>query len=198
MNLKTIIFIGRSGCGKGTQVELLIDYLKKNDSRPVFSLDAGEKFRSFIKEKFYSSKLAYENAVQGKLQPEFLSIWGWVSVLLEQLQEDEHLIIDGTPRRLGEARTLESVFEFFQRENIEIVYINVSRQWAVDRMQARGRMDDKSMNSINTRMDWFESSVVPVIDLYRTHPHHNFHEVNGEQSIEMVHKNIMSVLGLDK
>lgn len=198
MNLKTIIFIGRSGCGKGTQVELLIDYLKKNDTRPVFSLDAGAKLRSFIKEKFYSSELAYENAEQGKLQPEFISIWAWVSALLENLQRDEHLIIDGTPRRLGEAGVLESVFEFFQRENIEIVYINVSRKWAIERMQSRGRMDDQNMKSINTRMDWFESSVVPVIDLYRAHPHHNFHEVNGEQSVEMVHKNIMSVLGLAK
>ena len=29
INPKTFIFIGRSGCGKGTQANLLIEYLKK-------------------------------------------------------------------------------------------------------------------------------------------------------------------------
>ena len=33
MNKKTIILIGRSGSGKGTQGELIQKYLKENDSK---------------------------------------------------------------------------------------------------------------------------------------------------------------------
>lgn len=196
MHLKTIIFIGRSGCGKGTQNEKLINFIKERDARSVFNLEPGERFRKFIKEDRYASQLAYENAKAGRLQPEFLSVWGWVSELVEKLERDQHLMIDGTPRRLGEASVLESVFDFFERDNVEIVYINVSRQWAIDKMLARGRMDDTSMKSINTRLDWFESDVSKVLDFYRAHKRHKFHEINGEQSIEAVHKNILQVLNL--
>jgi adenylate kinase family enzyme len=198
MHLKTIIFIGRSGCGKGTQNEKLINYIKELDTtRTVFNLEPGERFRKLIKEKKYASELAYENSVAGRLQPEFLSVWGWVSELIEKLERNQHLMIDGTPRRMGEAQVLESVFDFFERDNVEIVYINVSRQWAIEKMLARGRMDDQNMKSINTRLDWFESDVSKVLDFYRTHTKHIFHEINGEQSIEMVHKNILEVLNLE-
>ncbi len=196
MDLKTIVFIGRSGCGKGTQNEKLINFIKERDSRSVFNLEPGARFRKFIKEDRYASHLAYENAKAGRLQPEFLSVWGWVSELVENLDQDQHLMIDGTPRRIGEASVLESVFDFFEREHVEIVYINVSRQWAIDRMLARGRMDDTSMKSIHTRLDWFESDVSKVLDFYRTHKQHKFHEINGEQPIEVVHQNILQVLNL--
>ncbi len=63
-------------------------------------------------------------------------------------------------------------------------------------MIARGRMDDTSMKSINTRLDWFESDVSKVLDFYRTHTQHTFHEINGEQPVEMVHQNILRVLNL--
>lgn len=196
MELKTIVFIGRSGCGKGTQNEKLIKYIQERDNRSVFNLEPGARFRKLINEGKYSSRLAAENAKAGRLQPEFLSVWGWVSELVEKLEPNQHLMIDGTPRRMGEAHVLESVFEFFERKNVEIVYINVSRQWATERMLARGRMDDVDMKSINTRLDWFESDVSKVLDVYRTHPHHKFHEINGEQSIEMVHQNILQALDL--
>ncbi len=196
MNLKTIIFIGRSGCGKGTQNEKLIEYIKAHDDRAVFNLEAGGRFRTFIKDTKYASQLAYENAKAGRLQPEFLSVWGWVSELVEKLERNQHLMVDGTPRRVGEAQVLESVFEFFERDKVDIVYINVSRKWATDRMLARGRMDDQNMKSINTRLDWFESDVSKVLDFYKKHSEHSFHEINGEQSIEMVHKNILEVLDL--
>ncbi len=197
MDLKTIIFIGRSGCGKGTQNEKLINFIKERDNRPVFNLEAGARFRAFIKGDSYASRLASDIASRGTLQPEFLSVWAWVSELVEKMTENEHLMIDGTPRRLNEAHVLESVFHFFQRTSIDIVYINVSREWAEQRMIERGRADDKNMKSIETRLKWFETDVVPVLEFYRGHRHHRFHEINGEQSIEMVHKNILQALNLE-
>ena len=51
MNLQTVIFIGRSGCGKGTQIEQFKNFLKNNDEREVFHLEAGDRFRNLINEK---------------------------------------------------------------------------------------------------------------------------------------------------
>lgn len=194
MNLKTIIFIGRSGSGKGTQIELMRDYFTKNDNREFFHLEAGARFRKFIADKYYASELAREISLSGALQPEFLSVWGWVSELIENLKENMHLLIDGTPRRIGEAHILESVFEFFKRENVEIVHIKTSQDWAIDKMQKRGRGDDIKMTSLMNRMDWFNKEVVPVIEYFRTHNSHTFHEINGEQSVEEVHQDILAAL----
>lgn len=61
MELQTFIFIGRSGCGKGTQVALLQEYIKKQDQkRYIFYIETGERFRQFIKEHSLSSRLAAE------------------------------------------------------------------------------------------------------------------------------------------
>lgn len=196
MNLQTIVFIGRSGCGKGTQVEQFNNFLKINDKRNVFHLEAGDRFRKFISEDTYISKLSSEVSKKGGLQPEFLSIWAWTDKMVQGLDKDEHLLIDGTPRRVIEAKILESVFDFLDRSNVNIIYLNVSREWAIQKMHDRGRNDDKKIEDVIARLDWFESDVVPVLDFYRAHKKHHFHEINGEQEIGKVHQDIVKSLGL--
>jgi adenylate kinase family enzyme len=196
MNLKTIIFIGRSGSGKGTQAEKVKGFLELYDSRKVFHLEAGHRFRSFIAEENYSSLLARKVSEDGGLQPEFLSVWAWAGEIIRNVDKHDHLLIDGTPRRESEAKILESAFEFYNRSDIEIVYLNVSRKWAMDRMKERGRADDKELDDVKARMEWFEKDVSGVLDYYRLHKSHKFHEVNGEQSIEKVYLDIIKELGL--
>lgn len=196
MNLQTTIFIGRSGCGKGTQVKKLDEYIKENDKRKIFHLEAGDRFRSFIKQGNYAARLANEINERGGLQPEFLSIWAWGGEVVKKLKEDSHLFIDGTPRRLIEAKVLESLFEFYNRSDVDIVYINVSREWAIERLKSRGRNDDIEMSDIEARLDWFDSDVVPVLDYYRSHKFHRFHDINGEQSIDEVYAEVLKSLGI--
>jgi len=196
MNLQTIVFIGRSGCGKGTQVEQFRNFLKNKDGREVFHLEAGDRFRSLINEKTYTSQLAKGVASKGGLQPEFLSIWAWTDKMVHSLGQDEHLLIDGTPRRLSEAKILESVFDFLSRTEVSIVYLNVSRDWAIKRMQERGRNDDKELKDVIARLDWFETDVVPALDYYKSHKSHKFYEINGEQEIDKVSEDIIESLDL--
>ncbi|HMP67508.1 MAG TPA: nucleoside monophosphate kinase [Candidatus Paceibacterota bacterium] len=195
MQLLTTIFIGRSGCGKGTQIEKLSEYIKLNDSKSIFHLEAGERFRDFIKQNTYAADLARKINAEGGLQPEFLSIWAWGGELVKKLKKDQHLFIDGTPRRVGEARTLESALDFFERQKVHVVYLNVSREWSIEKMKNRGRKDDKEMSDILARLDWFDNEVVPVIDYFRAHREYLFTEINGEQSVDDVHKDIL--IGLD-
>jgi len=196
MDLKTIIFIGRSGSGKGTQAEKMVSFLKKHDSKKIFHLEAGNRFRNFIVEDDYSSLLAREVSKEGGLQPEFLSVWAWTYELIRNLDKHDHLMIDGTPRRKSEAVILESALDFYSRVNIDIVYLNVSEDWAIERMKKRGRDDDKEMSDMKNRMRWFETEVSAVLDYYRSHKIHNFYEVNGEQSIDKVFEDILDELNL--
>ncbi|TSD02888.1 MAG: adenylate kinase [Parcubacteria group bacterium Athens0714_16] len=189
---ETFIFIGPSGCGKGTQAELLIKYLKENDpSRGVFYLETGEKIRSFMAGDKYSNKLSKQLYEDGKLQPEFLAVWVWADILIGNLKDDEHLVVDGTPRKLREAKVFDTAIRFYERTSTNIIFLNVSHGWSKQRLEERGRLDDKVQGDIERRLDWYEKEVVPTIEYFKTDPNYKFYEINGEQSIDEVHNQVI-------
>ena len=142
MTLQTFIIIGRSGSGKGTQADLLQEYIKKQDSETeILYVESGDEFREFLKSDSYSSKLAKEVNTKGELQPAFLAIWVWADYLTKNLNDKKHLILDGTPRKLNEAHVLDGAFSFYKRSNVNVIYINVSEDWATNRLKDRQRSD---------------------------------------------------------
>jgi adenylate kinase family enzyme len=50
------------------------------------------------------------------------------------------------------------------------------------------------MKSIETRLEWYKTDVVPVVEYYRTNSYYNFVEINGEQSVEAVHAEILKAI----
>lgn len=197
MNPYTFIFIGRSGCGKGTQAELLQKYVnEKYPTDEIFYLETGERFRNFIKEDTYSSKLSKAVYETGERQPSFLAIWMWSHLLVESFKGTEHLIIDGSPRAYTEALALDTAFNFYGRKNIIVVHLNVTRKWSEDRLLNRGRMDDVDLDKVKKRLDWYEEDVVPATEFFKVNPNYNFIDVNGEQSIEEVYGEIMEKLNI--
>lgn len=191
---QNFIFIGRSGCGKGTQAKLLKEYLNKIDhQRNVFYLQTGAEFRKFIQGVNYTQRLSKKIIDEGMLQPEFLSIYMWSRLLAENFKEDEHLIVDGTPRKFHEAGVLDSIFDFYKREKLYLIFLNIGENWAMDRLKGRGRFDDNH-EDIEARLKWYETDVVPAIDFYRNNPKYIFLEINGEQTIEKVHQDILEKL----
>ncbi|MBA3550764.1 nucleoside monophosphate kinase [Patescibacteria group bacterium] len=191
MTPQTFIFIGRSGCGKGTQVKLLDAYLKTQDpSTPIYHLETGDRFRKFIASDGYTNSIAKEIMISGKRQPDFLAVWMWANTFVEDLKGGEHMILDGISRSLPEAKILENAFEFYKREKIYIVYINVGRAWSEKHLLARGRADDVSKD-IKERLDWYERDVVPAVEYFKTNERYTFLDINGEQPIEKVHEDII-------
>ncbi len=195
MNKETFIFIGASGCGKGTQVELLKEQLTKRDSAlPIFHLQTGQHFREFAKGESYAAHIAKEAQEHGELLPGFLSMWLWSDIFIKNLTGKEHLIIDGSPRTVDEAQHLDVALKFFQRGIPTVVFMKVSREWSTIRMKERATKEsraDDSQASILRRLSWFEREVLPTIEHYRRDRDYRFLEINGEQSVEAVHKEIL-------
>lgn len=192
MDLQTVIFIGRSGCGKGTQVKLLAEYLRAHDAskRVVFHLETGTHFRKFIEGKGYSNRLSRETYLRGDLQPSFLAVHLWVQALIKEWTGEEHLIIDGSPRYLDEARILTTAMRFYRLSPV-VVYLDVPRSFSEQHLRARGRADDTDAD-IKKRLDWFETSVLPAIDYLRSEGTFRFIEVDGNRSIPDVHRDVIS------
>lgn len=194
--LHTIIFIGRSGSGKGTQAALLRDRIHIRDAhkRQIIYIETGDRFRNFIRENSYSSSIAKKIYEAGGRQPDFLACYMWASMLIDELHPDTHLMFDGAPRSRAEAELVTTALDFYERKDPVVVYINVGRKWSEDRLLSRGRSDDKSLAKINERLNWFDTSVLPAIEYFRSNPRYQFIEINGEQAIEKVHKDIVTAL----
>ncbi len=192
MKPQTYIFIGRSGCGKGTQAKLLAEVLKKKDpDAGLLYLETGKKFRELIENKGYTNDLVREVIEKGQLQPEFLAFWNVGVQLVENLKETNHLVIDGIPRTVMQAEILDGALTFYKREKIVVVLIDVTAEWATARMMARNRGDD-TMDSIQKRMKWHEEQVVPTINYLKNNPAYHVVTVDGAQAIEKVHADIVS------
>jgi adenylate kinase family enzyme len=193
MKPHAFIFIGRSGCGKGTQVELLKPLLEEKTSLPVFYVETGDMFRNFIKGESYSEKLSNEIYKKDGRQPDFLACYMWSQAVLNNYAGGAHIIFDGVSRSVTEAKLLETLFTFYGFEKVHVIYLDVSRKWSEDRLLARGRPDDATIAKIDTRLNWFDKDVVPAIEYFKTSGH-DFIRIDGEKSIEEVHTNIKSSL----
>lgn len=196
-NKKTFIFIGRSGCGKGTQAKLLAEWLKESgqitEDSPLLYMETGDRFREFISGTSHSSRLAKTIMEQGDRQPDFLAVWMWSHLLVENIMGDEHIIFDGTPRSLLEAKALDTAMTFYDRKEIYVIHLSVSRQISEERMISRKRADD-NVEDIKKRLDWFDKDVAPVLDYYRDNPNYKYLEINGEQTIEKIKDDIQQAL----
>jgi adenylate kinase family enzyme len=183
--------MGRSGCGKGTQAKLLMDYLQTASNRKITYVETGERFRSFIKEQGHSSELSREIAETGGLQPEFLAVWNWASLFVESVSGDEHLILDGMPRRIREAHVLDSAMGFYKRMMPLVIHIQTSKEWSKNRMMERKRADDTE-EDIERRLGWFDTEVTPIFEFYERDRNYNYIVINGEQSVEEVHNELIT------
>lgn len=195
-NQQTFIFIGKSGSGKGTQAELLKSYLEKNDNKPVIYIETGGELRRLVATGGRTGELTKNIIEKGGLMPEFLPIYLWSKLLLDNLKGQEHIITDGMPRKLQEAVILDGAFSFYQREKPTVIYLDVSINSVIERLQKRGRADDLNIETIKNRLAYFEKDVWPVVDYYRQNPNYNFLHIDGEPSVETIHQDIMSKLEL--
>ena len=197
MQLQSFIFIGRSGCGKGTQAKLLIDRLKQLDpTRKSLYIQTGGELREFIKGNSFTQKIARKLYVTGSLMAEFLTIDMWVTALVNRYSGDDHLVFDGTPRKVHEAQVFDTIFSFYKLSKPWVINLEISHDEALKRLMARKRIDDTE-DDIRKRLTWFESEVVPTIEYFKSHPGYNFITIDGERSIEEIHSDIVKRVGLE-
>ncbi len=192
----TFVFFGIVGSGKGTQIEMLQKYIKeKYSSARIVSVYPGSEFRKLVDSGSYTGQLVKATLEQGWLQPNFITISLFTNMLISSLEPDSHLIIDGFPRTITQSEVLEAAMEFYKRDNIRVVYIKVDKDEAVKRMKLRGRTDDTD-EGIEKRIDEYVNNVVPAMLYFKEKGGYTIHTINGEQSVEDVHKELIASLGI--
>lgn len=194
-NVKPVITIimGKSGSGKGTQIELYIKKLKEINGLKTLHIETGRLLREFVKKSSYTADLTKDIIFSGGLMPESVVIGLWINSLMNNYSGKENIVFDGCPRKLQETLLLDGTLNFYKIEKYNVIYINTSDEWCTEKLLARGRKDD-TVDGIKKRMEWFKNDVMPSVNFFKENKNCNFVEVNGEQTIEQVHSEINTKL----
>jgi adenylate kinase len=193
MNPKTYVFFGNVGAGKGTQVELLKKHYTDLGQK-VVHFSPGAEYRTITASGSYSADVIKNTMNQGLLLPDVLTSGMFTSQLLRELDGAAHHFTDGYPRSIQQAEDFVTMMDFYGRSNIELIYIDVTKEEAIARMKLRGRADDTD-EGIATRFDVYEKSVLPALEILKQKGYALYH-VNGQQTVDEVFAEIKKVLGL--
>jgi adenylate kinase len=192
---QAFIFFGNSGSGKGTQANMLEDKLRAIDTREVLQVGTGARFRELINREGYVAKRAAKVTSEGGLQPVFLSVWNWAGALIDELNDNTHLILDGSPRRRREPPILETAFDFLEYDDVHVIYLAVPEKEVRERMAERGRDDDQD-EKITRRIAWFNEYVIPMLEYYKSSDRYKYHHIDGSKHIDEVFDEIIEKVGL--
>ena len=185
----TLVIMGRSGSGKGTQAELILERL----GSCAYHVETGRFLREMLTHENPTTLLAQHIMKTGGLFPSWFGAFAWLRELIEYGHAGEHLVFDGAPRKVREAQLIDDVMKWHGRQLPLCIYVDVSEKEASARLLARQRDDDRP-TAIRHRMQFFKKDVLPVIKFYRTK--HRLIHVDGNRSINEVWKEIDAKLSV--
>jgi adenylate kinase family enzyme len=172
-----------------------MDFLKEKDGKECVYAYPGNEYRKLVESGSYVGNIVKESMTQGHLQPDFLTDSIVANILVSSLSPEKCLIADGYPRTLVQSKNFEEMMNFFSRKDIKIIYIELSKEEATKRNLLRGRADD-TKEGIEKRFNEYVNKVVPAMNYFKDKAGYTLYTINGEQSREDVHKDIIKALNL--
>ncbi len=154
---KYLLFLGPPGAGKGTQAGLI------SQSSQYLHLSTGELLRKEVDLKTNLGIQVQEIINSGKLVEDELVL---EIVRKNLLKKNKGWILDGYPRNLSQANSLNKVLEDINQVVEMVFYLDVNEEILVKRLLNRGRADDNE-NTIRTRLSIYKETTEPLIDFYR-------------------------------
>jgi adenylate kinase len=188
MRQMRIVMLGAPGSGKGSQAALLVEELD------LPHISSGELLRSAVKAGTLLGQKAKAVMDRGELLSDELML----SLIEERLSEGDTangFILDGYPRNLAQAESLDELLERIGQPVDEALQIDVDTEMIIGRIAKRaaeeGRSDDTE-EVARKRMEVYAEQTAPVVDYYAQKG--LLSRVLGEGTIEEVFQRIKGVL----
>lgn len=187
MDTRTIFFVGKPGCGKGTQAKLL----SEKSGWPAFS--SGKMFREIAAEDTPVGRKVKKEMEAGFLSPHWFAMYLYEKTLFG-LPEGASAIFDGFNRKVHEAELVVDSLTWLARA-FTVIHIKVSDDVVRERLHKRkeieGRADD---NVVEERLKEYEMHTVPAMEIFSKAG--VMVEVSGEQGQEKIAEDIRAALGI--
>jgi len=171
-----LILFGPPGAGKGTQAQTLAK------SWQIPHISTGDILRAAVAEKTDLGVKAQASMNRGELVPDQL-VTAMVQERLSQPDTKQGWLLDGFPRNVAQARTLEQFLQQAAQLYDRVINLEVPDDVLVARMLSRGRQDDNDA-VIRRRLEVYREETAPLIDFYRGRQ--SLIDINGDVSVEAV------------
>ena len=153
---KRLLFLGPPGAGKGTQASILC----KNNN--LLHLSTGELLRAEVSAGSSLGKQAQLIINRGELVSDEIVL----SIVRKNLAISENgWLLDGFPRNLVQAESLELLLEEIQQPIDAVLLLETNDEVLIKRMLQRGREDDNG-EVIRNRLALYREKTAPLIDHY--------------------------------
>lgn len=187
METRTVFFIGKPGCGKGTQAKLLAG----KTGWTVIS--AGAQFRAIASEETPVGRKVRSEINVGILAPHWFAMYLYLKALFG-MGDESSVIFDGFNRKVPEAELVISSLNWLSRKPT-IIHIMVSddvvRTRLAGRKEIEGRADD---NAVDERLKEYQTFTEPALDVFRKEG--VLVEIDGERAPEMIAADVSAALGI--
>ena len=189
-----IILLGPPGSGKGTQANFIQSKLS------IPHLSTGDILRQSVKNETNLGNKVKNIMAKGKLVSDDLVL----DVIKERISKsdcDQGFILDGYPRNIVQAESLNIVLKDINRYIDRILFLDVDFEVLQSRIESRSmenneekRVDDTSEVLIK-RLDEYRSQTAPLGEYYSNDK--KFKKINGMNSISQVSLDIENFLDND-
>ncbi len=210
-----VILLGPPGAGKGTQAERIIDHHK------LTHVSTGDILRSSVKKGTELGNKAKEFMDKGELVSDDIII-GIVEERLKEPDCKSGALLDGFPRTVVQARSLDKVLEKMERSIKAVIYIDVDEEEIISRLTGRRicrecgasyhlkfnppqvrnvcdqcggglyQREDDSFETVKQRISVYQEQTEPLINYYEKN--NLLEKVDGNQDIDEVFKEIKKIL----
>ena len=154
---KHILFLGAPGAGKGTQAELL------SKTNSYLHLSTGELLRKEIEMNTILGRQVKDIINRGELVSDELVL----KIVRQNLDKNNNgWILDGYPRNLSQANSLNKVLTEIDQPLEVVFYLDIPEEVLVKRLLLRGRKDDTE-EIIRTRINIYKKTTQPLIKYFR-------------------------------
>ncbi len=187
--LNTFAITGRPGSGKTAQARLL----SEKTGYKLFS--PGERYRKIATQESVFGKKIKEIIDSGHLGPYWLSVYLFKEAILN-IDDTEGIIFEGIGRKEEEAKIFNEVMEWLGRD-YKVLGVEVDEEEITKRLTLRRdkeSREDDDPEDIPVRIKEYDAYTLPAIDFFKSVD--KYMKINGEQSIEDVHQEILKSLTL--
>ena len=181
------ILFGPPGSGKGTQASFIANTFN------LAHVSTGDVLRTEVERQSELGREVEPIMDTGLLVPDDLV----VRVIQQRLRNPnshEGFLLDGFPRTLPQAMALDAMLKSHGLKVDTVISLEVPRDLLQERILKRaaeeGRSDD-TPETVETRMQVYESETAPVLDYYEHHKARVLH-IDGVGSIEEVQRRIVN------